>query len=438
MCSLLSLLPMAVVGQTAASLESAYGNHNPQIREAKSTNGWKGWWDGELQRTKNGWFLLMPSGIGNMVAWNYVDGYCVGPHATIGHIQKNSSRWEIEETVRRSFDRKTWLMKGALRWYAPITHGTMIELRAGRHSVDFDHNSAIPVGHTSMLASVFGYNHSKMLERTEAGLQIELPMGAGLDLKGNVSWEQRKALENCTSRGIFGIRAQDNTPRIREPHSVRTMTRYEGPIDGEMTLVNLQLTYQPNRTLYIVDDMHSFMQSASPKVQLNADAGYGDWKYLTLGLQVSHTIPVRERNISEFSYLVGAGNTFKDGELGLVDWHHFDATRYWLQPAAQLSRFSMLGNYELSTDRHWVEGHLELKGNWLLAKNDPTASDVLQVHMLAVPSHRFYYEWQYALEVESARLGLGFSMDGLKIHRWGIVVSMDIEQTRKARKNKSR
>lgn len=432
MCSLLSLLPLAVVGQTAASLASGHWSNSANIREAEGHNGWKGWWNGGLQRSHSGWYLDMPSGFGNLLATNYVDGYSIGPHATIGHFQKDHSRWEIEETIRWAVDRKAWLMKGALRWYSPITQGTVIEMRGGRHTEDFDHNPALSAGHTSMISTLFGYNHAKLLERTEAGLSVMLPLGGGLDLKGNLSWERRREMENSIWHGIFGVRAQDNTPRIRDGRTVHTMKLYEGPIDGDITLLNLQLSYQPHRTLYVYDDMHAYYKSSAPLLQLNADAGVGDWKYLTLGLQVSQTIESASGWCKEYSYLLGAGNTFKDGELGLVDWHHFDASRYWMQPEPELSRFNMLGNYELSTDSHWVELHFEGKGNWFLARHDASSLDVLALHLLSVPGHRLHCEWQYGIESQNARLSLCMNMNGIKVHNFGIVMSVNIDEARKA------
>ena len=432
MCSLLCLLPLVAEGQTSASDASQWSNV-PQVHQKEGVKWSQVLWDGGLYR-KGQWYVQSAHGMSDLADANFVDGYSIGPHVVIGRMNKNRSRWEVEETVRWAIGRETLLAKGALRWYSPVEQGVMIEVRGGRHSEDFDHDPTMPYDLAAMASAIFGWSHFKMLERTEAGLRIALPLHAELDLKANLSWERRKALENHLHHSIFGAHARSNVPRVRDGRTVRGLTMYEGPVDGQMALMNLQLNYQRNRTIYVYDDMTARIQSSSPLVSLNADAGMGTWHYLTLGLQVSQDVRLPRRQ-DRLHYHVGGGNTFShEDELSLVDWHHFNASRFWWQGSPDLTRFHALDNYELSTPGHWIEAHAEWKSDKMLVTHfgqDPALREFVQAHALVVSDHRVHWEMEWGLEAnELMRIAFGMNMNGAKVHNVFATLSYDLQAAR--------
>jgi len=428
------MLPMVAKGQTASLHDSANWTKTPVVRQKQGDADNDSWLTGGFHRSRTGWYLEMPSGIGDLVSSNFVDGYSLGPHTTFGRILANRNRWEIEETVRYALDRKAWLAKGALRWYAPIEQGMMLELHGGRHTEDFDHDPYMSAGQNSMAAALFAFDDAKLLERTEAGIRFALPLGAAFDLTGNLSWERRARMENHLYKSLFGVEVEDNTPRIRQQDALHERILYDGPVDGEMGLLNLQLSYQPHRTIYVYDDMTCDVRSSAPLFALKADAGMGKWRYLSLGLEVSQQIAVAGAD-GLFSYHLGGGGILHHGELSLVDWHHFNANRFWWQNRYHLSHFALLSNYELSTDRSWIEGHVEwLSNRQFLTRLSPDSRQVreyVQLHSLLVPDRPFHWEFHYGIEAAGVlRLGFALDTDGYQIHNFGIVFSLNMEAAR--------
>ena len=417
MCSLLGLLPLAAVGQTTAMIEGGRWTDVPRVRQHQGDGWWKVLTDGGMLRTSDGrWYMTMEEGVGDLVVMNYVDGYSFGPHASLGYISANRQRWELEETLRWASGRQRWLGKAALRWYSPIEQGLMLELHGGQHTEDYDRDPTMSTAHSLFATGVFGWNHYKLLERTDAGIRMSATVTRSIDLQAHASWERRRTMANHKERNMFGVWAESNVPRLRDGQTASDLRLYDGPTDGELALVGLQMTYQPHRKLYVTDDMTSQWYSPYPKMTFSADAGMGDWHYLSLSLGIEHEIAL-PLSADRLSYSLGGGGIIRHGQIGLADWHHLDASRFWWQDKGSLTRFVMLDNYELSTDQQWSEAHVEWSsGKMLLTQwiTEPSLMrEYVQVHAAKVLRHRMHWELQYGLDlVERWRLGLAIGMDG--------------------------
>ena len=411
MCSLLCLLPLAAGGQTTA----------PKVRTVlrhPGTSWGRMLWDGGMVRQKEGpWYLTLPDGYGDLIVMNFVDGYSYGPHAIIGYMTANRQRWEVEETVRWASGRDRLLAKGALRWYSPVEQARMVEVHGGRHTEDFDHDPTMPESQSLLATGLFGWNHYKLLERTDAGIRLALPLGNDLSMKASASWERRRQQENHRQTNVFGAHAQSNVPRLRDGNTASHLELYEGPIDGQIALLGLQFDYRPQSRYMVYDDMTCRASSRFPLFTLRADAGVGDWDYLSFDLRISQTLALSRRQ-DQLQYLASVGGMVRHGEVGLADWHHFDASRFWWQASDCVSRFVMLDNYELSTDRAWVEAHAEwTTDRMLLSQLTRDASflqEYVQVHAVQVPQHRCHCEFAYGIDfARMIRLGFAVGFDRL-------------------------
>lgn len=442
MCSLLCLLPCAADGQTAALGSSAVWSSTPQVRQKQGDRWLRTLYEGGMVRSANGrWYSSSTGGLSDLVVMNYVDGYSYGLHRTFGHMSSARQRFEIEETVRWASGRDKWMGKGALRWYSPVEQGMTIEAYGGQHTEDFDRKPTMSTAHSLFATGVFGWNHYKLLERTDAGLKLSIPLSNDIDLKANVGWERRRQMQNHRQRNAFGAHAQSNEPRIRNGQTASDLVLYDGPIDGELALFGLQVDYTPHRRFLVYDDMTCVTQSAYPTMSLRMDGGMGRWHYLSLDLCVRQDIAL-PLSADRLSYMLSAGGIFKHGEIGLPDWHHFDASCFWWQESGALTRFVMLDNYELSTDQQWIEGHAEWNsGRLLLSRwlNQPELlREYLQLHAVKVPQHRAHWEMQYGIQlIELWRMGMALAMDGMTWRGIAFTMSLDLNAGRELRKKKS-
>ena len=159
--SLLCMLPLSASGQTSV----------PYVQPKASDNWYGVLTKGGMRRNSSGWYMQLPGGIQDLIVMNYVDGYSYGPHAIWGHVNKDRSRWELEETVRWASGREQWVAKGSLRYIWPVEYQSFVLLYGGQHMEDFDEDPIMPQQHSLMATGIFGWNHYKLLERTQLGLR---------------------------------------------------------------------------------------------------------------------------------------------------------------------------------------------------------------------------------------------------------------------------
>lgn len=430
--SLLSLLPMVAEGQTSASYQGK--DTSVPVVKMHPSDGWKRMlWNGGMVRTKRGdWYLKMPEGVNDLFAMNFVDGYGIGPQMTIGHFASDRSRWELAESVQWAFSRQALMAKGALRWYSAVERATMFEVYGGQFTEDFDRDPIMPRMHQDFAAALFGWNHNKLLERTDAGLRMALPFNNDLMLRAEAGWERRRRMENHRKTNSFGAHPQSNIPRLRDGQSARELTYYDGPVDGQLGRVGLQLEYTAQAKHYVFDDMTCSTGSHLATIGLDAELGAGSWHFASLGLNVSQTVPIGEpQGNGRFTYRLSGGGILKHGELGLADWHHFDASTFFWQSSNKLTRFALLDPYELSTDETWIEAHTEwFSGKMLLsrlAKEPGVVDEYVQLHAVKVPGHRAHMEAEYGLSLmQVMRLGVTVGWDNLTCRGVAFTLSFDV------------
>ena len=397
-------------------------------------------YDGGMTRTASGrWYIEMPGGINDLSQMNFVDGYSLGPHAILGYMSDRRHRFELEETVRWAMSREVWLAKGALRWYSPVEQARMVELHGGRHTEDIDHDPSMPMSQSLLATGIFGWNHYKLLERTDVGLRVAFPIGNDIDVKAHVAWERRREMENHKLTTLFGTHGQDNVPRLRVGKTASELMLYEGEIDGDVALLNMVFNYQFGQQHVVFDDMTCLSRSSYPRISLSADLGMGKWHFASAGLQISQEINLF-RGEDQLSYLVGGGGIYKHGSLSLTDWHHLDASRFWWQTDNALSRFVLLDNYELSTDRSWVEGHAQWSSDRMLltwlTRNGMFLKEYVQAHVVKVPDHRAHWELQYGIDLFRLwKFGVAVGFDNMTCRGAAFTMSLDMTKAKNFKKD---
>ena len=451
LCCLLGWLPLAAAGQTSA----------PFVAKHQGVEWYQMLMDGGMYREYTdaidqhcGWYIAMPNGMSDILSMNYVDGYSFGLHSTIGRMQLDRSRWELEETVRWASGRQTMVGKGALRYVWPVEYESFVELYGGQHLEDFDPDPAMPMSQSLLASGICGWNHYKLYERTSAGFRFSTPLAPGLKMSANVGWERRRRKENTKERNAFGAHAQSNDPRVGISYSVKnlwssllniktlsdSLILYDGPIDATLAKASLRFDYTPRRSLMVMDDMTVRESVQSPTISLLIDMGIGknrdadNFRFLTLDARVSQAVAC-SRLTDQFLYAASMGVLLNDGNVGLADMHHFDASRFWWQRQQSVTRFALLDNYELSTYKQWAESHAEWNTTRMLLTRlwQPTEEwrEFLQLHAVAVANHRLHYEAQYGWDLARVlRVGVSVGFDDFTYRGAGVTMVIDLSSNK--------
>jgi len=249
-------------------------------------------------------------------------------------------------------------------------------------------------------------------------------------------------MENHKEKTLFGTHGQDNVPRLRVGKTASELMLYEGEIDGDMALLNLEFNYQFGQQHVVFDDMTCRSKSSYPQISLLADVGMGKWHFASFDLRIGQDISL-PRGEDQLRYLVSGGGIYKHGDLSLTDWHHLDASRFWWQHDNQLSRFVMLDNYELSTDRSWMEGHVEWSSDQMmltqLTRNGMLLKEYVQAHVVKVPTHRVHWELQYGIDLLNIwRLGVAVGFDKMTCRGAAFTMSLNLYEAAKYSKQWNR
>ncbi len=368
-------------------------------------------------------YLAVELGVGSLLGMNFVDGFTLGPALTLGKVNADLSRWELDVEAKYAFSRERMMGAAALRYVMAPEYCGSVTAFVRQRTVDYDDEPLMPAGLRSLASTLFGWNGYKLYQSTAAGLKGEWALSRDWQVAGSVSFERRDEMRNCRKRNLFRIAGSDNVPVVRG-HDVGEWT--SDPLlhwrEDRLVCIGLTLGYMPGRWVYVRDDLHYGAVTPGPVVRLRMAAGLdaeaphaGSLRYVGLDLSVRQTIRTADTH-SGWRYVAAVGFYPVRDKVGLADMHHFDAARFGWQIRDGLTWFSLLTDYELSTSRPWAEVHGEWSSHDMLLGRFATdwLGEYIRLHMAAVTGCRSHTEVSYGVSVlDDIQVGLSVGWDAL-------------------------
>lgn len=369
-------------------------------------------------------YLILDDGMGSIFGMNFVDGYLVGPDLTLGFIDDTYTRWELDIDAKWAFSREAFAGVLAFRCIMPPQTGTRLEFFGGQQSVDFDPEPLMPVGHQALAGSLLGWNDGKLYLSTTAGFRSSFAASGDVQLGIGLWWEKREREWQHKWRNLFRTKMQDNVPRING-HDVETWQ--EDPLlhwqTERIIRLDVDLEYTPQRMFYIIDDMTVIEKSKWPTfgvslktgVDHDFSRGWRSLRFLSLDFSMKNTKQWALHN-NQWRYYTSMGFFPIHSWVHLADMRHFDASDFQWQVNDGLRWFSLLTNYEMSSNRSWIEGHGELSGeNILLSRLSSNRSfrEYIQLHALQTYRRDPHIEFSYGIDIKRKfRLGGTVGLEG--------------------------
>ncbi len=377
-------------------------------------------------------YLTLDEGVGDLVDFNYVEGFQLGPQATVGHLTPGGHRWEVSPMVRYAFSAEDWQTRLTLRYYAPIEHELWAELSGGDVTTDFNPQPYLHGGQAAIAASIFAWDHTKYYRRRFASVGGGWSTGRDVLFESRITYERREARENSRWQSFFGAHVTDNA---LYDNRLPIDSSYYFPTT-EVLRLHLKAAYTPSRRLVILNDMETRSLSLFPT--------------FTAGVEVISNIPRTHSNLADLrrrerwelgieqTRNCSIGRLFYRGEVGtftgphdglLMDWKHFDASRFGWQSRDEATWFTLLNDYELSTDRSWamlctrLEGKRLLLSRWMGKSWPQEVEERIAIRLLKITGAPLHSEVEYAWAIRPiTTLGvtLGFAdgrYDGVGL-RW--------------------
>lgn len=420
MSSLLALMLLATGGQAACAQQAAARPAEPRH------NVWMDAVVGPRATFRHGRYSLsLHDGVSGVIGSNFVDGFRLAPHLTWGVLLPDSSRLELEEHAGWAFSRRRVFGQATLRYLRPT--GLVCELSGGQAATDFNVHTMMQPTMVSLTTGLFAWSHYKFLIRTWGEVRLTMPLDEGRRKTLSVwgGWTQRQQTDNHRRTSFFGVRPQDNTPRLHVPGSASDMMRYDGPVDARLWQLGARMAW--------------------PAVALTGEGGWGHYaggnphkadshfRFLRLGIE-TQTRRLTGRADDVLDLYATVGTTLRHGTLGLADWRHTHASRFWWhRPRHGLHSFAMLDDYELSTDGWWAEAHAEWSSrDFLLSRVAGGLREYLQLRALCVATPSAYADLPGAHTVSRLHWETAYGWQLDKDLRLAVNVGFDNLTCRKA------
>lgn len=356
-------------------------------------------------------YMMFDEGIGNAIQFDYVNGYSYGADMTFGTVCSQGGRLEVSPELRYSDRRHKWSGALEFRYFLPPAYYSWVELYYRNKCIDFDNYAYSTIANNSAASAIAGWNGYKLYEAQQIGFKGSMVVASDLQLEGGAWHEQRQRVENHRQRNMFRVRGEDNTPRLRGVELDNPIHQWE---QQKLWRIDAALEYTCNRRIMCYNDMRTEALPGNPVFRLGVQSGWGDIDYMALDLSVKQTLGDDRQG---FRYYVDAGYyPLGKHRVGVIDMHHFDASHLVLQRTDNLTWFSLLSNYELSSSNEWCEAHIEWNSCKLLLTqltNDPSLKEYLQLHYASVQGYRQHTELSYGIDLaEQMRIGCSFGWDG--------------------------
>lgn len=395
--------------------------------------------EGGMRRWDNDYLTLDCGAISSLASMNYVDGYKWGLQGiALGRIFTDCSRIELRPRVMWAQDRHVWMGGATLRYHITPSRYGFVEVNGGKWTEDFDRNPVLTEQANSLFSSLFGWNHAKLYERINAEIRGSIALTGVVQFSGYFNWEQRELMENHRLHGLTKAKGEPNVPEnyIIEPQflDLRTAPQFR----WNLWTAGFQIDYVPGRKIHVLNDVDAETSSSLPIFSLRVESGWNrpdaddvNRGFLSVDLSAAYIFK-EEKNPHELRTFAAMGGYLIRKDVDLMDFRHFDAQAFsWgehkdragyafnSRTLGDLPQFALLKNYELSTDRCWLEAHAEwnIGGQGLsrwIAKHG--VHDYLQLHTVKVDGAPIHTELDYGIDVIQ-RLRLGVAL-GINDGKW--------------------
>ena len=356
--------------------------------------------------------------------YNFVDGFWLGQQFTLHTSFTESQSLTVSPSLYYTTAGKSvnWQIDGSYQ-YAPMRRGN-VSLSGGQTTVDYNGESGTLLAINSIASLFFGENPVKFYKKKFIALSNTVELANGLPLTTGISYEKRNALHNRQSYNFFG-----NTPSSNLPNG-----QLMPMPDNSAMKVKIRLAYTPQYHYWKHRGKKMYIYSDYPTFSIQYEIG------ISTGSQESASFNKLEGNISQtikisefdrIGYTVNGGKFLSDKRVYFPDFKHFDTNELFITGSSLDNSFCLFDNYIYSTDKQWLQAHLNYMSDYLLFKRLPFLqkymfNEALHARTLWIPGKR-YSEFGYSVGFSNiARIGVFVGLEKGKYDAVGFTISLPV------------
>lgn len=350
------------------------------------------------------------------VFYNTVEGLALKYGVTYTKTLENNRYYNIRPEARYGFSNKT--LTGSITanyYYNPVKRAN-INISAGSGIYDLNNYGSMRLLGNTINTLLFETNFSKFYKKEFANVGATRELVNGLQAALDVNYSRNTNLVNTTTFKIKDLKGETFTSN--NPFTPDTETPLF-PTYRALTLT-ASLKYTIGQQYITRPDGKYYQPSKYPVIDLSYRKGISgllssDVDYDLVSLEVSQN-RISSGLWGYSSFVVGTGKFLNNDKIFYPEARHFRGNKS-LFSLPNLRKFQFLDFYLFSTDREYLEAHLEHNFSGLLTNKIPLIrklklEEIIGASYLSQPIKRNYTEFYFGLQRLILRATYGFAYDG--------------------------
>ena len=277
-----------------------------------------------------------------------------------------------------------------------------ITLGAGTTSVDYNRTSGMSLLDNTVYTLFFKENYKKFYRRDFLQLTTGRDLVNGLNLNLAVDYSDNSPLINHSTFTFFDDKSKQIQPNVPLNN---TMSAWQ--LDPHQTLAaRIILEYTPHHRYLIRYNTKNYAESKYPIYSISYKGAFSgilgsDARYdlVKLGMRQQIKFGIDDH----FTYSINAGTFLNSSKVFFEDFQHFNTQSIVYAINSTDNSYRLLPYYEYSTQKSFLEGHVNWQTRKLILKQLPilknsNISEYIFVNYLNTPQLKNYMETGYGLK----------------------------------------
>ncbi|MEJ5964368.1 DUF5686 and carboxypeptidase regulatory-like domain-containing protein [Pedobacter immunditicola] len=353
--------------------------------------------------------------------YNTVEGFGINYGFTFTKEFEYNRKYSIRPEIRYGFASRTLTANISGDYYYDPVKKAHVSLSMGSGIYDLNRYGTMNLLSNTLNTLLFEKNYPKFYQKNFINGATTREIARGLQGAVAIQYARNKNLVNNTTFSFFDRDDQEFTSN--NPYTPLVET----PLfpDYNALTTNLSLIYTFGQKYITRPDGKIYQESKAPRIELTYQKGFKN----VLGSDVDYdliSMEVYKERISAglwgySSFVVGAGKFLNNNVVFYPESKHFRGNNS-LTSLPDIRKFSFLDFYQYSTDRHYVEAHVEHNFAGLIMNKIPLIrklklEEVIGGSYLNQPLKKNYKEFYYGLQRLIFRVTYGYAYDGnRKVH----------------------
>lgn len=278
----------------------------------------------------------------------------------------------------------------------------IIRLNLGNEAKQFNEEEPISALGNSITSLFFESNFAKFYDRTFIELMHNQEIINGVQTALNIAYENRSPIFNTTNYTFI-----DYSDRAYTSNNPTNLQNFETAAIEDHTIMKLEVDVRirfGQKYLNYPDRKTNIPDNRFPTLYLGYEKGIASSSnknhFDQFKFRLAQSFEVA--NKGQFSYNFLAGAFLNAQDISFVDYQHFNGNESYVTRKNYLQSFLLLPYYSLSTNKEYLEGHVEHNFNGFLLNRIPlikklNAHLIITGNILTTSNNQPYTEFGVAL-----------------------------------------